>query len=56
MIPDIIRQQARSAITGRWVSRLNADLNPATTVIETVRFPPPSRRLRTRGKARAKKK
>lgn len=51
MIPDIIRQQARSAITGRWVSRLTADRNPATTVIEIVRYPPPSRRVRARAKA-----
>lgn len=40
MIPDIIRKQARSAITGRWVPMWRAWLSPGTTVVETVRYPP----------------
>jgi len=43
MIPDIIRKQARSSITGRWVPMWRVWLSPATTVVETVRYPPSSR-------------
>jgi hypothetical protein len=44
MKPDIIRKQARSAITGRWLSRSAAARWPGSTVVETVRYRAPSRR------------
>lgn len=48
MIPDIIRKQARDAITGRFVSMRTAMRRPGTTVVETVRYPPPARKARRR--------
>lgn len=49
MIPDIIRKQARSAITGRWVPMWRVWISPGTTVVETVRYPPSSRVRLARG-------
>jgi hypothetical protein len=55
MKPDIIRKQARSAITGRWLSRSAAARWPGSTVVETVRYRPPSRRPSSRAARRQRK-
>jgi len=44
MVPDIIRTQARSAITGRWISKRTAARWPQYAVVETIRYPPPRTR------------
>jgi hypothetical protein len=50
MTPDIIRKQARDAITGRFVSMRVAQRRPGTTVVETIRYPPrPKKAARVRG-------
>jgi hypothetical protein len=55
MKPDIIRKQARSAITGRWLSHSAAARWPGSTVVETVRYRPPSRRASSRAARRQRK-
>jgi hypothetical protein len=53
MVPDIIRTQARSAITGRWISKRTASRWPEYSVVETIRYPsrprPKSTARHTRG-------
>jgi len=52
MISDIIRKQARDAITGRFVSLRVAQRRPGTTVIETIRYAPPRKKARRMGRVK----